>query len=115
MNLLKNLFRILFDLLVYIVGIVGTRKIYNVYKNTIRDNFNGLKSDLDVQIRKMISICSFALLNVFLIFFVFVIFSLGLINFINNYFKSVYIGHVGVGCFLILIIIFLNYRKSKIR
>jgi hypothetical protein len=101
MDLLKNFVRLLVEIL--------------KYSNTIRNNFNSLKADLNEQIKKIVKICSFALVSVLLIFFTLIIFFLGLINILNDYFNSVYIGHFCVGGFLLILILFVNYFKSRIK
>ena len=113
MNLLKSFVRFLFEVLKYFIGIFGTKKIYNFYKNTLQNNFSGLKADLNEQIKKIVKICAFALINVLLIFFAVIIFSLGFINILNRYFHSVYLGHLCVGGVLLISIFFINYFKNS--
>ena len=112
MSLLKSFVRILFKSSEFLIGVLGTRKIYNLYKDSI-NHFSNLKLEIDDQVRKIVKICSLALMNVLMLFFAFIIFSLGAINFFNDYLNSVYLGHLCVGSFILLIVALINFFNKK--
>ena len=111
MNLLKILVHTLINGTKFLIGVLGTRKVYNFYKDGV-NHFNSLKAEIDDQVRKIVKICSLALTNIFLLFFAIIIFSLGAINFLNDYLNSVYLGHLCVGSFILFVVFLVNALKK---
>lgn len=111
MNLLKILVRTLINGTKFLIGVFGTRKVYNFYKDGV-NHFNSLKAEIDDQVRKIVKICSLALTNIFLLFFAIIIFSLGAISFLNDYLNSAYLGHLCVGSFILFIVFLVNALKK---
>ncbi len=112
MSLLKVFVRAFLKSTEFLIGVLGTRKVYNFYKDSF-NHFNNLKAEIDDQVRKIVKICSLALITVLMLFFVLIIFSLGAINFLNDYLNSVYLGHLCVGSFILVIILLINSFKKK--
>jgi hypothetical protein len=46
------------------------------------------------------------------LFFAIIIFSLGAINFLNDYLNSVYLGHLCVGSFILFVVFLVNALKK---
>jgi len=111
MSLLKTFVRIFVEFSKIFLGVCGTRKVYNFYKDSV-NNFNNLKTDIQEQVKKFVKICALAFMNVLLLFFVTIIFSLGAINYLNDYFNSVYLGHLCVGCFILFLVLIINCFKK---
>lgn len=112
MSLLKVFVRTLVNIVKFLVGVCGTQKIYSFYRDSV-NHFSSLKTEVNDQAKKIIKMCSLALTNVLLLFFAIIIFSLGAINFLNDYFNSVYIGNLCIGCFILFVILIINFIKKS--
>ena len=112
MSLLKVFVRVFISVTKLLVGVFGTQRVYSFYKDSV-NHFNSLKDEISDQAKKIIKMFALALTNILLLFFATIIFSFGAINFLNDYFNSVYIGNLCIGSFIILVVLIINAVAKK--